>query len=170
MKIAPAVAALALATISGAASALTTYNFAYEGTQCPFDVVCNNSWDGTLTLTVPDGQGTFGNTFDGYTGVDVDPNIDVHISVDGNPLFLNRSFSVSLFGEQTLIYGVARNTEGIFIFNGMHLELGHINPDQSQTHGVAILTAVPEPGSLALMLAGFAAVGGVACRKGTRNG
>jgi len=190
--------ALAIAA-SSAAHAVATYSFTYEGTQFSYPASCSQSscdpgptspWSGTLTLTVtggvnftsqgevaPYGDGTFGSTWDGYTGRDIDPNTEITISVDGhNPLNLNRNVSVTVFNNRVSIFGNTQQfypgvgNTALYIFNGKSIDMGAVGPDRSETYAHGILTAVPEPESWALMLAGFGVIGALGQRRLARKG
>lgn len=154
------------------AEAVTTYDFNYEGTQhtcvnneCGPD----NPFEGTLSLTLTGGESfsnwtIYGSTWDGYTGRQVDPNTEIAISVDGHsPLQLNNNVSVDVLDGKVLdIFGNAGQygpiTTTLYSFNVRSFNIGQSNPDRSVTLGNAILTAVPEPSSLALMFAGLTVV------------
>lgn len=180
-----AAVALAALVATGAAHAVSTYSFAYEGTLCHTSPCTTEvtPWSGTLALLLY-GDGaygiTWGNTSDGYTGRDIDPNTEITLSVDGQrPLALSRNFSVTVWpdADHVSFYGNAQQPgapgsnglAGIYIFGNGQIELGRIDPDHVETYGHGTITPVPEPESWALMLlGGLGLVGFKAKRKGTR--
>ena len=107
MKIIPTLSALALAAASVAANAVSTYLLDFEGTslhffdsfECP-GFICEPPavtfpFTGTLTLTAPDGDGTF--TFDGSTSPG---NLMLTLGQSGQSTLFALGFPGPLFGAK----------------------------------------------------------------------
>jgi hypothetical protein len=186
MKIIPTLSALALAIASVAANAVTTYLLDFQGTsvhfrnafECP-GFICEppavfSPFIGTLTLTAPDGDGTF--TFDGSTSPgnltltlgQFGHSTPLELGNLGHPLF----GAVISGGQVTALTGSAQQFDGTGPTTWLFADMTTDVTDPASTHQgptnshAVIMAAVPEPETWALLVAGLGA-GGMARRRGS---
>lgn len=125
------------------------------------DVVCGAAW---VMATDSDIMGRGGYASGGATQ-NLVMTLDATIGCDGNPVVINpgQDFYIYAFLETLAIQGAFTNAT-----NSFHIELAEDTPDavrEALAAGVARIATVPEPGTWAMLVAGFGLVGGVARRR-----
>ena len=156
-------AATTLALASTAAHADTTWNFTYAGNNSSASGSFTTAGDGTtpsavtsITGTYSDGTITSG-TIDGLVALGTDGNFNFDNLFGGSPLFNNNGVLFDVDGGQH----VNLYTIGNDYYNAAFEAPGLLNEAVS----FSVTAAVPEPGSVAMLLAGIGALSFVGRRK-----
>jgi PEP-CTERM motif len=154
--IAVAVGAAALAPVAARANVITTFDV--SGTATPTPPLTGTTFSGTLTVDVTSGTVTaIDVTFPGFSAFDMLSFSDRNDGSDWGVVADNSSGeSLALDFTTTKTPGSLVGFTGGTIFSGVVFDAGGHN--YYEDAGIITPSAVPEPSSLALMLAGIGAL------------
>ncbi len=148
-------AATTLALVGTSAHADTLWNFTYSGDNSSASGSFTVAGDGTSPGAVTSITGTYSDatitngTIDGLVTLGTDPGFNFDNLFGGTPQFSNAGLLFDVNGTQH----VNLYSEGNGYFNAAYEAPGLLNEAVSLT-----VTAVPEPGSIAMLLAGLGAL------------